>query len=110
MLITILTLLGTLLPVVLKGFGVSTTIDNLIPAMTSAIAEITTGILNKTPVSSSLTALQTALAALKADTSLSPVILSDINEGVSVLQAAITAYQAAQAKTDPTTLTPLPTM
>jgi hypothetical protein len=57
-----------------------------------------------------LTALQTALAALKADTSLSPVILSDINEGVSVLQAAITAYQAAQAKTDPTTLTPLPTM
>ena len=109
MLITILTLVGTLLPVLLKAFGVNSTIDNLIPALTAAIGGIVTGIQTKQPVTAELTALQTALAALEADTSLSPVILGDISEGVADLKAAITAYQAAQTTTDPSTLTPLPT-
>jgi hypothetical protein len=110
MLLTILTLIGTILPSVLKGFGVSSTIDNLIPAMTTAITQIIAGITNKTPVVSSLAALQTALTALQADTSLSPVILGDISEGVADLKAAIVAYQQAQTVTDPSTLTPLPTV
>lgn len=108
MLSIILTLIGTILPTLLKSFGVSTTLDNLIPAMITAIQQIIAGITNKTPVVSSLAALQTALAALQADTSLSPVILSDISEGVAALQAAITAYQKALLVTDPTNLTPLP--
>jgi hypothetical protein len=110
MLLTILTLIGAILPSVLKGFGVSSTIDNLIPAMTTAITQIIAGITNKTPVVSSLAALQTALTALQADTSLSPVILGDISEGVADLKAAIVAYQQAQTVTDPSTLTPLPTV
>lgn len=110
MLLTILTLIGTLLPVLLKAFGVNSSIDNLIPAMTAAISGIVTGIQTKQPVNAELTALQTALAALEADTSLSPVILGDISEGVADLKAAITAYQAAQTTTDPSTLTPLPTL
>jgi hypothetical protein len=107
-LLTILTLIGAILPQVLKGFGVSSTIDNLVPLMVSAITGIISGIVNKSPVTTELTALQAGLAALQADTSLSPVILGDIGEGVSVLKAAITAYQTAQVTTDPSILTPLP--
>lgn len=107
MLLTILALIGTVLPVVLKSFGVSSTIDNLVPVMVTAITQITTGILTKTPVNSGLVALQTALAALQADKSLSPVIMGDLSEGVSDLQAAIKAYQAAQITTDPSSLTPI---
>jgi hypothetical protein len=107
MLLTILTLISTLLPAVLKGFGVSSSIDNLIPAMITALGQIITGIQTKTPVASSLTALQTALTALQADTSLSPVILGDISEGVNDLQAAIAAYQKAQIAIDPSSLQPL---
>lgn len=107
MLLTILALVGTVLPVVLKSFGVSSTIDNLVPVMISAITQITTGILTKTPVSSGLVALQTALTALQADTSLSPVIMGDLSEGVSDLQVAITAYQKALVTTNPSTLTPI---
>ena len=108
MLMTILTLIGAVLPSLLKAFGVSSTIDNLIPAMTTAVAGIITGIVTKAPVTSELTVLQTALTALQADTSLSPIILGDISEGVADLQAAIVAYQKAQVTTDPSTLTPLP--
>jgi hypothetical protein len=110
MLVTILNLIGTLLPTILQEFGVSSTIDNLIPAMVAAITQIIAGITNKTPVTSSLSALQTALTALQKDTSLSPDILGDISEGVADLQAAIAAYQKAQMVTDPSTLTPLPTV
>jgi hypothetical protein len=110
MLLTILALIGTVLPVLLKSFGVSSSIDNLIPAMLTAITEIMAGITNKTPVASGLAALQTALTALQADTSLSPVVLGDISEGTAALQAAIVAYQKAQLVTDPSTLTPLPTL
>jgi hypothetical protein len=108
MLLTILSLIGTLLPTILNGFGVSSTVDNLIPAMIAAITGIITAIKNKAPVTTELTVLQTALAALQADTSLSPVILGDIGEGVTDLKAAITAYQKALLVTDPSTLTPLP--
>ena len=110
MLLTILALIGTILPVLLKSFGVSSSIDNLIPVMLTAITEIMAGITNKTPFTSGLAALQTALTALQADTSLSPVILGDISEGVADLQAAIVAYQKAQLVTDPSTLTPIPTL
>jgi hypothetical protein len=108
MLTNILTLIGSILPSVLGAFGVSSTIDNLIPALISAITQIISGITNKTPVDTTLVALQAALAALQADTSLSPVILADIAEGVRDLQASIKAYQSAQLVTDPSTLQPLP--
>jgi hypothetical protein len=108
MLTTILALIASILPTVLGGFGVSATIDNLIPTLLAAITGIITAIKTKAPVTSELAVLQTALTALQADKSLSPVILGDISEGVADLQAAITAYQAAQTKTDPSTLTPLP--
>ena len=108
MLMTILTLIGAILPSVLKGFGVSATIDNLASLLPTTILAIINGIATKSPVTTELTALQTGLTALQTDTSLSPVILGDIGEGISVLKAAITAYQAAQVTTDPSTLTPLP--
>jgi tetrahydromethanopterin S-methyltransferase subunit C len=110
MLITILGLIGSILPSLLQGFGVSASIDNLIPALLTAITGIITSIKTKAPVTSELAVLQTALTALQADKSLSPVILGDISEGVADLQAAITAYQAGQTKTDPSTLTPLPSL
>jgi hypothetical protein len=108
MLSTILTLIGAILPSVLGAFGVSSTIDNLIPALITAITQIIAGIQTKTPVDGTLVALQTALTALMSDTSISPVILGDIKEGVVDLQAAIKAYQAAQLVTNPSTLQPLP--
>ena len=110
MLLTIINLIVALLPPILKGVGVNTNIDNLVAALGTALAGIIAGLKSSTPVQTELSVLQTALTALEQDTSLDPTILEDIGEGLRDLQAAITAYQAAQVNTDPSTLTPLPTV
>jgi hypothetical protein len=108
MLLTILTALGALLPSLLSKFGVSTTIDNLVGVAFSSGASITSAIQSKSATAVELAALQAALAAVEADTSIDPTVSADIAEGIRVLKAAITAYQAAEVTDDPTTLTPLP--
>jgi tetrahydromethanopterin S-methyltransferase subunit C len=108
MLLQIIGIIGGLLPTVLKGFGVSQTIDNLVGSLLTALSGIVNGIQTRQPLTTELTVLESALTALEADTSLSPIILGDIAEGISALKAAIVAWKAAQVTTDPSTLTPLP--
>ena len=111
LLMTILSLIGTLLPTVLKYTGLSANIDNLIAAAVASIGPIVTAIQAKQPVSDTiLTVLEDTLAVLASDTSLDPVISADIAEGVRDLSAGIAAYKAAQINTDPSTLTPIPTV
>jgi hypothetical protein len=100
-----------LLPTVLKYAGVNTNLDNLIVTLGTALTGLITSIVNKQPVESTvLTTLELTLTALEADTSLDPVILADLSEGVSVLKAGITGWKSADVNTDPSTLTPLPTL
>ena len=108
MLLTILGILGPLLGPLLTKLGVSQRLDNLITAALAGASAIVAGIVTKSSVNTELAALQAALAALQADTSLDPAVISDIAEGIRDLQAAITAYQAAEVTTDPSTLTPIP--
>ena len=108
MLLTILGILGPLLGPLLTKFGVSQTLDNLITAIFNGIPAMLSAIATKSSVNVELAAIQAAYVALQADTSLDPAITADIAEGLRVLPAAITAYQAAEATTDPSTLTPIP--
>lgn len=107
MLTTLLLALGSLLPSILSKFGISASIDNLIETAFSAGVSIFSSLKTGVNFSSVLTALQTALTAVETDTTLDPAVLSDISEGIRDLQAAITAYQAAEVTDDPSTLTPL---
>ena len=107
MLLTILGILGPLLGPLLTKLGVSQSLDNLITAALAGASAIVTGIVTKSSVNTELAALQAALTALEADTSLDPAVLSDVAEGLRVLPAAITAYQAAEVTTDPSNLTPI---
>ena len=77
----------------------------------TALTGLITSIVNKQPVESTvLTTLEATLTALESDTSLDPVILADLSEVVSVLKAGITGWKSADVNTDPSTLTPLPTL
>lgn len=108
MLLTILGILGPLLGPLLSKFGVSQSIDNLITAALAAAVGIFSSLKSGASATGVIVALQAALTALQADTTLDPAVLSDVAEGIRDLQAAITAYQAAEVTTDPSTLTPLP--
>ena len=105
---TILSLIGGILSGVLPSVGVSASITGLIGAGISAISGIITAVETKSSANAYLTVLQSAIAALKADTNLDPAVLAGVNEQITDLEAAITAYQAAETTTDPDTLTPLP--
>jgi len=106
---TIIAAILALLPSVLQYTGLSANLDNLIVALGTTLTGFITSLVNKQPVESTiLTVFDETLAALKADTSLDPVILADLSEGISVLEAAIAGWKSADANTDPTTLTPLP--
>jgi hypothetical protein len=109
MLLTIISLLGSLLPVILPKLGTSASIDSLIEAAVAGIGSLFSSLKAGTPADDVVLAtLTAALAALKADTSVDPVVLAEISEATADLEAAIPAYQAAQMTTDPSTLTPLP--
>ena len=108
MLLTIISLLGSLLPVILPKLGTSASIDSLIEAAVAGIGSLFSSLKSGSTVDAVLATLTAALAALKADTSLDPAILAEISEATTDLEAAIAAYQAAEVTENPSTLTPLP--
>ena len=108
---TIITLIIGLLPSVLKYTGLNANLDNLITSLSGALGGLITSLVAKQPVDATLlTTLQATLTALEADTSLDPTVLADISEAIAVLKGGLTAFIAAQKITDPSTLTPLPTL
>jgi hypothetical protein len=109
--IAILTAIASLLPLLLPSLGISGSLDTLISAALNAAVVLVEQLTSKTGTTSVdvvLTSLQAALTALEADTSIDPLVMGDISEGLSVLKAAITAYTAAQTTTDPSSLGPVP--
>jgi hypothetical protein len=108
MLTEILLALAQLLPGILGQYGVSPKLDNLIESGISALGAIFAAIRAGGNVDAVLTALQAALAAVEADTSLDPKVLDETAELIRVLKSAIAAYQQAMVVEDVSTLTPLP--
>jgi hypothetical protein len=108
MLLTIISLLSSLLPVLLPKLGTSASIDGLIEAAVTGIGALFTAFKSKSAVAVELAALQTALAAVKADTSIPAQDAAEISEVIPDLEAAIAAFQSAEVTTDPSTLTQLP--
>ncbi len=107
----IISIILGLLPQVLQYTGVNSNLDSLIVGLGTALTQLVTGLVAKQPIQSTvLTALQATVTALEADTSLDPAVRADIAEGLSVLKAGISGWQAADLDTDPSTLTPLPEM
>ena len=112
---TIITLIIGLLPSVLKYTGLNANLDNLITSLSGALEGLITSLVAKqlghqAVDATILTTLQATLTALEADTSLDPTVLADISEAIAVLKGGLTAFIAAQKITDPSTLTPLPTL
>lgn len=87
----ILSLIAAFVPLLQGLIGTSST--NLIQAALSAIAGlIASWTANKTAdASASLAALQSVLLALKADTSISPAVLSQVAECDAIVEASIAA-------------------
>ena len=109
--LALITILSTLVPALLGKFGVASSIDNLVSVSLTALVTLwgtLTGPKHGSEVDTVMVGLQAALTTLETDTTLDPVVLSDITETIADLKAAITAYEAAQVVTDPTTLEPIP--
>lgn len=111
--ISIITGLANTLLTTLAGQGVLSTnlsklISTLLASAATLFAAFTSGGTKSSELAAVLAAIQNDLAALKSDTSLNPSVIAQLQESERLLQAAVTAYQAAQVKTDPSTLTPLP--
>ena len=89
----ILTIIAAFVPLLQSLVGTSNV--NLIQTGLDAIAALIAswGKNATTDASASLTALQGILAALKADTSLDPAVLTQIDEVSVVIEAGITAVQ-----------------
>jgi len=93
----IFALISSFLPLLSGLIGKADTglIQSAFTALTALIAAWTS---NRTSdASAALTALQTVLAALKADTSLDPTVLVQISEADSLATAAIAAVEDVQA-------------
>ena len=115
MLTTILMLLASLLPSLLPMLGLSPSVSGLISAAATGIKSIIadvgaakSGASVSADTTAALVVLQSAVAALRADTALDPTALATVNEQLLCLEEAISALQAAEITVDPTTLTPLP--
>jgi hypothetical protein len=113
LIVTLITTLANTLLTILTGQGVVSSplaqlINTLVASGASLFGIFKSGGTPSTQLQAVLTALQADLKAVQADTTLDPKVLAQIVEAIAVVEAAIAAFEAAQAKTDPSTLTPIP--
>lgn len=104
----ILSLLSGIVPLFQKYL--SPGLQNIIQTGITAIGTLISGWVKGQPVTditASLAALQTVLKALQQDEATDPADLPQIEELVSIIQAAITGYQNAADGQDPSGL-PVP--
>lgn len=102
MLTTILTILGSLVPTILQntgviGAGTNTLITNLLAPVETLIANLKAGQSATQDGLAALAAMAGVIAVLKANTSLSPAVLTQIANIDADVQAALTGYALAQA-------------
>lgn len=102
MLTTILTILGTLAPTILQNAGVigpSTTnlITNLLGPVETLIGNLKSGQSATQDGLAALAAMAGVIAVLKANTSLSPEVLTEIANVDADVHAALAGYAVAQS-------------
>lgn len=102
MLTTILTILGTLAPTILQnagviGAGTTTLITNLLGPIETLIANLKAGQSATQDGLAALAAMAGVIAVLKANTNLSPAILTQIQNVDLDVQAALAGYASAEA-------------
>ena len=105
MLATILTILGTLVPTILNNAGVigtktTTLITNLLGPVSTLISNLMAGQSKTQDGLAVLGAMAGVVATLKADTNLSPAVLTQIGNIDSDIQAALVAYVNAEKGLD----------
>lgn len=110
----IISLVLTLLPTILSDAGVipapiAALIAQLSAAIPGLITNLTEGKGATSDIVAILSALQTELTTLQGSGTLSSEKLQLAQSLDADLTAALSAYQAAEVKDDPSTLTPLPT-
>lgn len=111
--VTLITTLAQTLLTILTGQGVVSSslaqlIDTLVASGASLFSVFKSGGTPASQLQAVLTALQADLKAVQADTTLNPAVLAQIVEAIALVETAIAAFEAAQANTDPSTLTPIP--
>jgi len=102
MLTTILTILSALVPTILQNAGVigastGTLITNLAGPVETLFANLKSGQSNTEDGLAVLAALAGVIAVLKANTSLSPAVLTQIQNVDLDVQAALAGYASAEA-------------
>lgn len=102
MLTTILTILGTLAPTILQNAGVigsntTTLITNLLGPIETLIANLKSGQSATQDGLAALAAMAGVIAVLKANTNLSPAVLTEIANVDADVQAALAGYATAQS-------------
>ena len=100
MLLTILTLIGTLVPTILQntgviGSGTANLITSLTNPLETLIASLRAGTTKTSDGLAALAAIQGVINVLKATTALPPAVLTEIANLDADVQAALTAYAKA---------------
>lgn len=113
LIITLIGLVANSVLSILTGQGVTspalqTLITQLIALGGQLFSAFQSGSTAATEISSTLTTIEAALADVETDTNADPAVVSQVQELVKMLKAALAAEQNAEQVTDPSTLTPLP--
>jgi len=111
--VTLITTFANVVLTVLSSKGVITpSMQGMIGSLTASGAALFSALKSGSNPSTILTdvatTLQSDLAIVEQDTAVDPVIVSQIQEAMKMLKAAIAGYEDAQVTTDPSTLTQLP--
>lgn len=112
MLVTIIGILGTLLPTILANRGIigantDTLITSLMGPITALIADFKAGNTKTENALAALGALAGVVAVLQANKTLPAAVLSEINDVDLDIQAALTAYVTAGAGYNPLAYAPI---
>lgn len=112
MLLTIIGIIGTLVPTILQNRGIigantDTLITSLLGPITALIADLKAGNTKTQNALAALGALSGVIAVLKATTGLAPTVLAEINNVDLDVQAALTAYVTAGTGLDLTIYKPI---
>lgn len=112
MLTTILSILGSIIPVILQNSGVigsstATLITNLLSPVETLIANLKSGQPKMQDALAILAAVSGAITVLKANTALSPDVLTEVNNIDLDVQKALAAYVQAEKGLDLTIYQPI---